>query len=296
VKNDVDERSANLTLQGPYFASLGRPMLVGPDRDPVAAKTRKAVAILGYLSRVSDLGAAREVLADLLWSSAVRKKGMQSLRQALKQLKTAEESAGLEIVISTAGHIELDRNLLRTDLQHLLKILTQGDSGCFEEAKILWRGEFLAGFDDIDPQFTEWLLVERQRIRDDVVGATLKYFNGTALENGAARAEAAAEFLLHIDPAIEPAHRALIRVYLARGQRDLAEQQYRACERELKELDEVPEPETRELLSEMPETAGYANVPMVAGEKPQNSSFWRQADIGLGFVGIHLEFITAAAM
>lgn len=248
VTNYVGEGIGNLTLQVPYFASLGRPLLIGRDQDPIAAKTRKAIAILGYLSRVSDLSAPREAVADLLWSGAVRQKGMQSLRQALKQLKTAEEQAGLDAVISTSGHIQLNPAELRTDLQHLLRVIGQGDSAGFQEARELWRGEFLAGFDDIDPQFTEWLHIERERIRAEVVDATLKQLGVSATGSGAEHVEAAAGFLLHVDPAFEPAHRALIRFYLQQGQRERAEQQFKACERELKELDSVPEPETRSLL------------------------------------------------
>ncbi|WP_168206403.1 BTAD domain-containing putative transcriptional regulator [Labrenzia sp. PHM005] len=263
-----------MTLQVPYFASLGRPMLIARNQDPIAAKTRKALAILGYLSRISDLSASREAVADLLWSSAVRQKGMQSLRQALKQLKTAEEEAGLDVVISTAGHIQLDQAELRTDLQHLLKILDAGDSAGFEEARALWRGEFMAGYDDIDPQFTEWLLIERERIRAEVVDATLKHLDVSVIESGAGHVEAAANFLLHMDPAFEPAHRALIRFYLRQGQRERAEQQLKACERELKELDEVPEEETRELLKEL--SVSEKQIATEETETPQNPGFWHR--------------------
>lgn len=262
-------------LEVPYFASLGRPLLIGHDGDPVAAKTRKAVAILGFLSRVSDMSAARETLADLLWSSAPRQKGMQSLRQALKQLKTAENQAGLDAVISTSGHIELDQATLRTDFQHLDELLAQGDSDGFEAAQELWRGEFLSGFDDLDPQFSEWLHVERERIKAEVVGATLKHLTAMAIDSGAPYVETGANFLLHIDPAFESAHRVLIRFYQKQGQPERAEQQFKACERELKELDLVPDAETVGLLAEQ---SGSASQNLVGElDKPQNPGFWRRS-------------------
>ncbi len=86
VKVDKCEGCRLEMIEGPHFAGLGRPMLKGAGGDPVAIKTRKALAILGYVSRISDLSASREAVADLLWSSAAGHKGMQSLRQALKQL------------------------------------------------------------------------------------------------------------------------------------------------------------------------------------------------------------------
>lgn len=87
------------------FACLGRPLLLSKGQDPVAVKTRKALAIMGYLSRKSGLASPREALADLLWSGTDRHKAMQSLRQALRQLKTAEEAAGMDVVRSSPGHV-----------------------------------------------------------------------------------------------------------------------------------------------------------------------------------------------
>ncbi len=280
MKNGVDEEIEVLSIKVPYFASLGRPLLIGRDGDPVAAKTRKAVAILGFLSRVSDMSASRELLADMLWSSAVRQKGMQSLRQALKQLKTAENEAGLDAVISTSGHIQLDQYVLRTDIRHVEVLVNQGDSVSFETAQGLWRGEFLRGFDDLDPQFSEWLQVERERIKAEIVGATLKHLTALAIDRGAPQVEPAANFLLHIDPAFEPAHRALIRFFVKHGQHDRAEQQYLACERELKELDLVPDAETREFL----DFAGATGVQLPTAISPTveiDASEWNTESEGL---------------
>ncbi|WP_306148634.1 MULTISPECIES: BTAD domain-containing putative transcriptional regulator [unclassified Roseibium] len=265
-----------MTIPVPHFAGLGRPMLKGADGDPVATKTRKALAILGYVSRISDLSASREAVADLLWSSATGHRGMQSLRQALKQLKTAEEIAGLDVVKTQGGHIQIYAGSLPTDLAFLLDLLNTSDSPDFNTAIALWRGDYLTGFEDIDPVFTDWLLIERQRIRDEVMDATLKHLSGAVVAAATPGAEAAAHFLLHMDPAFEPAHRALIQIYLHRGQRERAEQQLRACERELSELDGVPEQETRDLLSATARS-GPSNAQLVLS-RPQNPEFWQDPD------------------
>lgn len=233
------------------FACLGRPLLLSRNKEPVSVKTRKALAIMGYLSRVNSMNSPREMLSDLLWSKAERTKAMQSLRQALRQLKTAEEDAGFDVVRTSTGHVRLDPETFSSDLTKVLMLLERGSADDFREAEGLWRGDFLAGFDDIDPEFSDWLQVERERVRSEVVTAAFKHLNQVSTSDGGLQVEAGARFLLKIDPALEAAHRVLIRLYLKLGQRERAEQQFKACEREMRlHLDAEPDNETRSLLEE----------------------------------------------
>ncbi|PVB63609.1 BTAD domain-containing putative transcriptional regulator [Labrenzia sp. 011] len=231
------------------FACLGRPLLLDNNQEPVAVKTRKALAVMGYLSRMGGMTAQREALADLLWSGADRHKAMQSLRQALRQLKTAEQEAGVDVVISSPGHIQLDPALFSSDLTRVMDLLERGGTSDFQQAEALWRGDFLTGFEDIDSDFSDWLMVERERVRSEVTNAAFRHLNQISIEDGGKQVEAGGRFLLKIDPAFEAGHRVLIRLYLKLGQRDRAEQQLRACERELRlHLDAEPEAETKILL------------------------------------------------
>jgi DNA-binding SARP family transcriptional activator/tetratricopeptide (TPR) repeat protein len=233
------------------FACLGRPLLLGQGQEPVAVKTRKALAIMGYLSRKSGLASPREALADLLWSGTDRHKAMQSLRQALRQLKTAEEAAGMDVVRSSPGHVQLDSSVFSSDLTRIMELVERGRTGDFHEAEELWRGDFLSGFEDIDPEFSEWLLVERERVHSEVMGAAFRHLNQVIVDDGGVQVEACGRFLLKIDPASEAAHRVLIRLYKKLGQKERAEQQYQACVREMRlHLDAEPDPETKALLAE----------------------------------------------
>ncbi|NKI60060.1 hypothetical protein HCG46_17475 [Labrenzia sp. PO1] len=234
------------------FACLGRPLLLDSDQEPVAVKTRKALAIMGYLSRMSGMASPREALADLLWSGTDRHKAMQSLRQALRQLKSAEETAGIDVVRSAPGHIQLDPSAFASDLMAMNTLLERGQAADFRNAGELWRGEFLTGYDDIDSEFSEWLTVERERVRSELISAAFKHLNRISTEDGGVQAEAGARFVLKLDPAFEAAHRVLIRLYMKLGQRERAEQQFRSCEREMHlHLDAEPDDETRKLLSEV---------------------------------------------
>lgn len=240
------------------FACLGRPLLLSENGEPAAVKTRKALAIMGYLSRVGGMNAPRETLADLLWSNAERPKAMQSLRQALRQLKTAEQSLGHDVVHATSTHVKLDQATFSSDLVRLFALLDRGGTKDFHEAEELWRGDFLAGYEDIDPEFSDWLQVERERIRSEVVTAAFRHLTQVANSDGGEQIEAGARFLLKTDPAFEPAHRVLIRLYMALGQDERAKEQFKACEREMRiHLDAQPDEETRALLTDEEETAWH---------------------------------------
>lgn len=233
------------------FACLGRPLLLGKGQEPVAVKTRKALAIMGYVCRIGGLASPREALSDLLWSGTDRHKAMQSLRQALRQLKTAEEAGGIDVVRSSPGHVQLDPAVFSSDLTRVMELVERGQAADFHEAEELWRGDFLSGFEDIDPEFSEWLMVERERVQNEVTSAAFQHLNQISTEDGGVRVEAGGRFLLKIDPAYEAAHRVLIRLYKKLGQHERAEQQYQACVREMRlHLDVEPEPETKALLSE----------------------------------------------
>ncbi len=206
---------------------------------------------MGYLSRVNSMSSPREKLADLLWSGAERPKAMQSLRQALRQLKTAEEEAEVDVLQSSSGDVRLDPESFSSDLTAIMRLLDRGHTEDFQGAKDLWRGDFLAGFDDIDTEFSDWLQVERERVRSEVASATFRHLNQISTTDGGLNAEAGARFLLKVDPALEAAHRALIRLYLKLGQRERAEQQLKACEREMKlHLDATPDQETLDLFED----------------------------------------------
>lgn len=246
---NLEFKNGELMAIASCFACLGRPLLLDKDQDPVAVKTRKALAIMGYLGRMGGLTSPREALADLLWSSTDRHKAMQSLRQALRQLKTAEETAGIDVVRSSPGHVQLDQALFFSDLTRVLELVNRGNASDFREAEELWRGEFMSGYDDIDPEFSDWLTVERERVRSEVASAAFRHLNEISVDDEGAKVEAGGRFLLKMDPAFESAHRVLIRLYLKLGQRERAEQQLQTCEREMRlHLDAEPEEETKSLL------------------------------------------------
>jgi TolB-like protein/Tfp pilus assembly protein PilF len=125
-------------------------------------------------------------------------------------------------------------------------------AGAWEQAAALYRGELLDGVGLHDAGFADWLLVERTRLHDLAVGVLARLLE---MQSGDA-AIATAQRLLQLDPAREEAHRALMRLHAARGDRSQALRQYQLCRETLRrDLDVKPEPETERLFKEIQSSA-----------------------------------------
>lgn len=231
--------------------SLGVPVITDEFGHPIAVKTRKALAILTFLLRAPGETIPREVLADVFWSESPREKATQSLRQALMQLRKLEDLAGAAFLETDNMHVSVKGEVFDWDLLKLESLIKRGGVEDFEDATGLWKGEFLAGFETLDREFNNWLLIERERLRTNLISVAFDKIGSMSNTKDNERIAAAAKFLLHLDKALEPAHQIMIQVYLQRGQRQRALQQLKTCERELRvSLDAEPEPATYRLFEE----------------------------------------------
>jgi DNA-binding SARP family transcriptional activator len=124
----------------------------------VLASRRKELTLLAYLARRMPRSATRAELASLLWEDRVDTKARQSLRQALLDLKRLL-GAGL---VLDADSVQLESGL-RVDAQAFEEELAQGNPG---RAVEWWRGDFLAGMDDVGGEtFRGWVEAEREGLR-----------------------------------------------------------------------------------------------------------------------------------
>ncbi|MDN3719168.1 hypothetical protein QW131_07930 [Roseibium salinum] len=60
-------------------------------------------------------------------------------------------------------------------------------------------------------------MVERERVRSEVTSAAFQHLNDIRINDGGMQVEAGGRFLLRVDPALESAHRVLIRLYKKTG-------------------------------------------------------------------------------
>ena len=223
-----------LTFLGGFEATLlGR---------AVSIPAGKARALLGYLALRPAGRCPRDVLATLLWADAPHERARQSLRQTLLTVRQA-----LPGLLKEGEDVAIDRADVEVDVEEFERALA-GAPDDVERAAALYRGDLLAGLSAQDAPFEEWLLSERERLRELVLEGLAKVLAHRIKSGEISTAIHTAGQLLRLDPAQEAVHRTLMRLYSQQGRRGVALRQYQACVAALeRELGVEPEVATREL-------------------------------------------------
>ncbi len=228
---------------------------------------RKERALLALLAMPPGEPRSRDKLAGLLWSDRADKQAHDSLKQAVLRLRKSFDSVLPLPVLAERESLTLDRAAVAVDVQEFEQLIGEGTPDAVARATTLYRGDLLDGLDVRDPAFEEWLLLERQRLRD-LAREGLAILLDRHLANGAHdQAGAVARRLLALDPLREAAHRALMQIYAEQGQTALALKQYQLCRDVLQnELGVRPEAETERLYQSIQEKRAAARRP--AGPAP----------------------------
>lgn len=213
---------------------------------PVHVAGRKTQGLLAYLAIRPGVAHPRDKLSALLWGESSGSAARNNLRQTLFGLRKALGPAARAIEI-VGDAITLEPSRVDVDVPRLERLVAQGHAPALLEATALYRGAFLEGVRLEDPAFEEWLLSERERLREIVINAHARLF---ALQRGhdSQAAIRTGISLLTIDPLQEPIHRGLMQLYIDSGRRAAALRQYQLCVDVLRrELDAEPEPATKTL-------------------------------------------------
>jgi DNA-binding SARP family transcriptional activator len=220
---------------------LGPPAALA-DGVPLSVDTRKAIALLAYLA-VEPGRHGRESLAALLWPDYSPDRARAALRRTLSTLRSALGGQWLTVARDA---VSLEREGLLLDVDEFRRLAGSTDLADLEQAAALQRGPFLAGFYLRDSvPFDDW-----QSLQAGTFGRELAAVLDCLAERLAARGETtrAIEHALRrlaLDPLNEAAHRRLIELYGAAGDRAAALAQYRDCVRTLhRELGVTPTEET----------------------------------------------------
>ncbi len=221
-------------VSGLRLELLGAPRLLGMVAGAVVALPldRKLAGALAYLAL--EGATPRAILAELLWTKPTPDRARQSLRQALQRLHP------LTTIFISSDPLRLAGNVA-VDVLELRQSLAQGDIGSSDPSGRLLEG---LTFDDC-PDFLEWLLIERSRLESLRIGA---------LSSEAQRLEGAGKPLaalrialqqLELDPISESAHRQVMRLHDALGDRAAALRCFKSCVDTLsRELNIAPTEET----------------------------------------------------
>jgi DNA-binding SARP family transcriptional activator len=188
--------------------------------------SRKAQAMLAYLALPLGRAHPRDKLAALLWGGIREESARASLRQALFVIRRALHGADAEALEQQADTLRLNPASVDADVAAFELATATGTPETLAQGASLYQGDLLAGLVLDEPSFEEWLVSERERLKElalEVLGRLLAHQRKVGTAESAVLT---ALKLLTLDPLQEPVHRALMGLYAERGRREAALRQY----------------------------------------------------------------------
>lgn len=240
--------SLRIRLLGEFHVSVGgRTIVENQWRRP------KAKALLKLLALQPQHQLHRDQIIEIFWSDAPQESATNSLNKIIYMVRRALEpelpSGGQStfllrqqdrILLRAPGTLWIDVNEFE---QHANRAIRDNDSTAFEDALNLYPGDLL-----VEDLYEDWAWQRREQLRllhrDLLSGlARLHEHQGNYRESIERLMQ-----LVNCDPVDEDAHRRLMKLYAASGQRRQAQRQFELCRETLrKEIEADPEEETLQL-------------------------------------------------
>ena len=218
---------------------------------PLMLSTRKAQALLAFLALPLGRSHSREKLASFLWGSGPEPQARQGLRQSLFTLRKAVP-AEPPLLLIDGDTVALNPVSVDVDVVEFERQVAEGSPTALDRAVALYRGDLLEGFALQEAPFEEWLVAERERLRELALEALAKLLRHQRATGATEAAVQTAIRLLALDPLQESVHRAVMRLYTQLGRRASALRQYQVCLGVLqRELGVEPEETTKQLYQEI---------------------------------------------
>lgn len=230
------------------------------DGVPISLDHRKPAALLTYLL-LTGQAHTRDHLATLFWPEHAQARTF--LRNNLYVIRKALGEAAAQWLYADRNTIHFrPDSAVWVDLFAFRDCLAVCSTACqreqavcpncvaqWERALTLYRDDFLAGFTLRDcPAFDEWRFFQNERLRHEFVVVLEKLTIAYSQQANWSAAIAVGQRRLAMDPFVEEAQRALIRLYAQAGQPAAALRQYEECKRIFAtELQSAPDEETEAL-------------------------------------------------
>jgi DNA-binding SARP family transcriptional activator len=263
---------------------FGFPRLEYQDR-LLKLQRRKSAALIAYLA-LANQPQSRDTLTALLWADLDQERGRAALRSTLHAL--AAEFPPSWLAEGDRNTLLLNPEVVWSDVREFLILLSRRRShthdpervceqclDLFGQAAALYQDEFMAGFTLNDSvEYDDWQIFQREALRRDFAGV-LRRLAQQRLE--VADYDGGLDYAkrwLALDALHEPAHRLIMRLYAASGQRTEALRQYQECAALLDaELATPPEEETTALYNSIRASSFASPLPpapagMVFGALP----------------------------
>lgn len=215
----------------------------------VDLRSAKDRALLAFLAMTPGVAQSRDRLAGLLWSDTGGQQARNSLKQALMRLRQALGPAADRILQADRQSIGLDVAAVDVDALALERLARQDSIDALVRASGLYRGPFLDDLSIGNCAFEEWLLMERQRLREVCERALSRVMKQALATDSLSVAAEAAKQMLTLDPLNEQGYRTLMLVHADEAQSLRLYEMLR--ERLNRELGIQPEPATDRLYDEI---------------------------------------------
>jgi DNA-binding SARP family transcriptional activator len=205
----VPASAARLTV-----SLVGRPSIMFGGR-LVELRTQKASAVLSYLALTETKQESRERLVGLLWSRSDEEKARASLRQVVRELRSAFEDAGYGGFVAGRLSIHLDAEMVDVDVESIIRLAESGNVHPLLLNTPHLDERILQGMDDLDPSFRVWVLAKRQTIHDRLMRSLNAALVAKDIAAGAKGEVATA--IVNLDPTHEEACCHLMRMHAEQG-------------------------------------------------------------------------------
>jgi len=214
------------------------------DGSTIDLTARKAQGVLAYLAVEGRAGRSR--LAGIFWGGLSEERARHNVRQVLARIR-----ADCGDIVETKGDLlVLDEASVSVDAAEYCRLSTETDQASMERCLALYTGDLLEGAAPKEPEFQEWLLTTRERLRNRACEVMDRYVAQLMANDEIERALEAVSRRLEMDPACEPAHRNKMALLTNAGRRSEAIRQYQVCADALqREIGVEPSAETRALLA-----------------------------------------------
>lgn len=247
----------NHILPDLYITCFGHFEVRRLDETIPLCQNRSGQTVLRYLVAQPKYSASRDALMSVLWPEDEPEVALHKLQIAVSALRRAlnrgysTDAGGGYILYKEPFYLLNPEVALRTDVDEFLSLWQAGRSmggseaiKLFEQAMCLYTNAFL-----IEDMYADWSSARREKL-SQVSLSMCRVLTSHYLEAG--RYEEAEKWAcenLKGDRCDEKAHRQLMQIYSAQGQRSEALRQYQRCQHILaEELGIAPAPETVNLL------------------------------------------------
>lgn len=235
-------RARTMQPEAPASLSLLNAFELRCDGEPVALPL-SAQRLLAFVA-LHERPLLRVYVAGMLWIDASEERAGASLRSSLWRLNRP----GHRLVEATTTHLRLASGV-DVDLRRALGLARRLLDGTAADDDVD-AAEAALGGELLPDWYDDWLVFERERFRQVSLHALEALAELLVGSGRAPRALEAALAAVRAEPLRESAHRALIRVHLAEGNRGEALRQYELCRRLLRDrLGVEPSPQLDELLA-----------------------------------------------